>query len=76
VDSSSKNLRLPRLGIKARNGQINIAEMAHEVIYIPPTLDCLLPLVTAGPLQLQAYRCAVLRGCDVDNVAHVLVIHL
>ncbi len=62
--------------IKARKGPIiavategdrHIAKMADEVIYIPPTLDCLQPLLTAVPLQLLAYHCAVLRGCDVDK---------
>jgi glutamine---fructose-6-phosphate transaminase (isomerizing) len=62
--------------IKARKGPIiavategdeEIARKADDVIYIPPTLDCLQPLLTVVPLQLLAYHCAVLRGCDVDK---------
>jgi len=62
--------------IKARRGPIiavatagdgEIAHKANDLIYIPPTLDCLQPLLTAVPLQLLAYHIAVLRGCDVDK---------
>ncbi|MGO8678443.1 MAG: glutamine--fructose-6-phosphate transaminase (isomerizing) [Limisphaerales bacterium] len=62
--------------IKARKGPIiavategdkEIAHKADSVIYIPPTLDCLQPLLTVVPLQLLAYHIAVLRGCDVDK---------
>jgi glutamine---fructose-6-phosphate transaminase (isomerizing) len=62
--------------IKARKGPIiavategdrEIAQKADDVIYIPPTTDCLQPLLTVVPLQLLAYHMAVLRGCDVDK---------
>jgi glucosamine--fructose-6-phosphate aminotransferase (isomerizing) len=62
--------------IKARQGPIiavategdrEIAAKADDVIYVPPTLDCLQPLLTVVPLQLLAYHMAVLRGCDVDK---------
>jgi len=62
--------------IKARKGPIiaiategdeEVARKADEVIWIPPTLDCLQPLLTVVPLQLLAYHIAVLRGCDVDK---------
>ncbi len=62
--------------IKARKGPIiavategdeEIVTKADDVIHIPPTLDCLQPLLTAVPLQLLAYHIAVLRGCDVDK---------
>jgi glucosamine--fructose-6-phosphate aminotransferase (isomerizing) len=62
--------------IKARKGPIvavategdeAIARKADDVIYIPPTVDILQPLLTAVPLQLLAYHIAVLRGCDVDK---------
>jgi glucosamine--fructose-6-phosphate aminotransferase (isomerizing) len=62
--------------IKARKGPIitvatdgdeAIARKADDVLYVPPTLDCLQPLLTVVPLQLLAYHCAVLRGCDVDK---------
>jgi glutamine---fructose-6-phosphate transaminase (isomerizing) len=62
--------------IKARKGPIiavategddEIVKKADDVIYVPPTMDCLQPLLTAMPLQLLAYHIAVLRGCDVDK---------
>lgn len=62
--------------IKARKGKIitiategdkQIIDKSDEVIYIPSTLDILQPLLTVIPLQLFAYYCAVLRGCDVDK---------
>jgi glucosamine--fructose-6-phosphate aminotransferase (isomerizing) len=62
--------------IKARRGQIiviategdeEIARKVDDVIYIPPTIDYLQPLLTVVPLQLFAYHIATLRGCDVDK---------
>jgi glutamine---fructose-6-phosphate transaminase (isomerizing) len=51
----------------ATQGDKAIARKADSVIYIPPTLDCLQPLLTVIPLQLLAYHIAVLRDCDVDK---------
>jgi len=51
----------------ATHGDKEIARIANDVIYIPPTLDCLQPLLTVVPLQLLAYHIAVIRGCDVDK---------
>jgi glucosamine--fructose-6-phosphate aminotransferase (isomerizing) len=51
----------------ATEGDADIAKKADDVIYIPPTADCLQPLLTAVPLQLLAYHIAVLHGCDVDK---------
>jgi len=62
--------------IKARKGPIiaigtegdkEITHKADDVIFVPPTVDCLQPLLTVVPLQLLAYHIAVLRGCDVDK---------
>jgi len=62
--------------IKARKGKIitiatkgdrQIIDKSDEIIYIPKTIDILYPLLTVIPLQLFAYYCAVLRGCDVDK---------
>ena len=62
--------------IKARKGRIlavategdrEITTRADDVLYVPPTIDCLQPLLTVVPLQLLAYHIAVLRGCDVDK---------
>ena len=62
--------------IKARRGPIiavatrgdrELARRADALLWVPPTLDCLQPLLTVVPLQLLAYHIAVLRGCDVDK---------
>ncbi|MBI1177431.1 glutamine--fructose-6-phosphate transaminase (isomerizing) [bacterium] len=62
--------------IKARKGPIvaiatqgneKIREKADDVIYLPPTIEPLNPLLAALPLQLLAYHIAVARGCDVDK---------
>ncbi len=62
--------------VKARKGRVicianegdqTIAKYADKVIYIPETLQELMPLLSVIPLQLLAYHIAVLRGCDVDQ---------
>jgi len=62
--------------IKARGGPViavvcegdtAAAEVADEVIAVPPCEDFLQPIVSVIPLQLLAYHIAVLRGCDVDR---------
>ena len=62
--------------IKARKGPIiaiategneRIHKKVDDVIYLPPTLEPLNPLLAALPLQLLAYHIAVARGCDVDK---------
>jgi glucosamine--fructose-6-phosphate aminotransferase (isomerizing) len=62
--------------IKARKGPIiaiatqgneRITKEVNEVIYVPPTLEPLFPLLAVLPLQLLAYHIAVARGCDVDK---------
>lgn len=51
----------------ATQGDDNIKNHVHSVIYIPKTNRLLTPLVAALPLQLIAYYIAVKRGCDVDQ---------
>ena len=62
--------------IKARKGKIiSIVTEGDEVvsslsdysITIPDTVECLVPLLAAIPLQLLAYHIAVVKGCDVDQ---------
>jgi glucosamine--fructose-6-phosphate aminotransferase (isomerizing) len=62
--------------IKARGGPViavafegdtRIAEVADDVIFVPPVEDFLQPILTVVPLQLLAYHIALLRGCDVDK---------
>jgi len=62
--------------IKARGGPIlalategnqEIRKLTKDIIYIPKTLEMLTPILSAIPLQLFAYYCAVLKGYDVDR---------
>jgi len=48
-----------------RNNEIS--EMVDHVLYIPETIDVLIPILSVIPLQLLAYHIAVMRGCDVDK---------
>ena len=51
----------------ATEGNTRIAKQADDVIYLPPTIDPVWPLLAVIPLQLLAYHIAVARGCDVDK---------
>jgi glutamine---fructose-6-phosphate transaminase (isomerizing) len=62
--------------IRAREGKIiavtsegnsKLGELVDDVIEVPRSHEILTPLLTVVPLQLFAYHCAVLRGCDVDK---------
>jgi len=62
--------------IRAREGRIiavttagnsKLGSLVDEVIEVPHNHEILAPLLTVVPLQLFAYHCAVLRGCDVDK---------
>ncbi|MDF1825597.1 MAG: glutamine--fructose-6-phosphate transaminase (isomerizing) [Verrucomicrobiales bacterium] len=48
-------------------GNTELEELADEVIYIPPVMECLSPILAAIPLQLLSYHFSVERGCDVDK---------
>jgi glucosamine--fructose-6-phosphate aminotransferase (isomerizing) len=51
----------------AQEGDDELANLATDVIFIPRTLDPLVPILSVIPLQLFAYYTAVERGCDVDK---------
>ncbi len=51
----------------AQTGNDSIAEIADEVIYIPPVDDLLAPILSVIPLQMFAYYVALNRGNDVDK---------
>ena len=62
--------------IRARDGKIlavttegntKLGNLVDDVIFVPRNHDLVMPLLTVIPLQLFAYHCAVLRGCDVDK---------
>ncbi len=76
VDEVYEKTRSNMEEVKARKGPIiavttegnnSLAGEVDDVIWVPPTLDCLTPLLTVVPLQLLAYHIAVARGCDVDK---------
>jgi len=48
-------------------GNHELDELCESVIYIPETVDYLLPLLTVVPLQLLSYFVADLRKCSVDQ---------
>ena len=51
----------------ATEGDKAIKKVANDVIFLPPTLDLLNPILASVPLQLFAYHIAVARDCDVDK---------
>ena len=51
----------------AREGDVELPKMAEHTIFVPKTLDELVPILAVIPLQLLAYHIAVERGCDVDK---------
>jgi len=51
----------------ASQGDLEVAEKADDVIWIPEASPYLTPVLAVIPLQLLAYHMAVLRGCDVDQ---------
>ena len=62
--------------IRARDGRViavttagntKLVGLCDDLIEIPRNHDILTPLLTVLPLQLFAYHCAVLKGCDVDK---------
>ena len=72
VDKMAANVqeiraRSGRIIAVARVGDKEIPGMAEHTIFIPPTLDALVPILAVIPLQLLAYHIAVKRGCDVDR---------
>jgi glucosamine--fructose-6-phosphate aminotransferase (isomerizing) len=62
--------------IRARDGRIvavttegntKLEPLVDDVMMVPRSHEIVMPLLTVVPLQLFAYHCAVLRGCDVDK---------
>lgn len=61
--------------VQSRNGRIfavvtegdeDVRRIAEEVIEIPDTMHCLVPLLSVIPMQLLAYHVAVKKGLNVD----------
>jgi glucosamine--fructose-6-phosphate aminotransferase (isomerizing) len=62
--------------VKARKGRViaitnnaseDLKRLADYVVEVPETHPLLTPVINVVPLQLLAYHCAVLRGCNVDQ---------
>ncbi|MBN1675501.1 MAG: glutamine--fructose-6-phosphate transaminase (isomerizing) [Kiritimatiellae bacterium] len=62
--------------VQARNGRIialatdgdsALADIAEDVLFVPPTLEAFSPIVNAVALQLLAYYAAQARGLDIDK---------
>lgn len=51
----------------ATEGDVGAADLAQDVVYVPPTMEVLEPLLNTIPLQLFAYHMAVALGRDVDR---------
>ncbi len=51
----------------ATEGDESARELAEDVIFVPPTMELLEPLLNTIPLQLFAYHTAVALGRDVDR---------
>lgn len=51
----------------ATEGDERAVELAQDIIYVPPTMEVLEPLLNVIPLQLFAYHLAVALGRDVDR---------
>src|SRR6266699_3457611 len=53
--------------VVATEGDQHIRQHAHDVLFVPETLEVFSPLLATIPLQLFAYHAAVARGCNVDQ---------
>ena len=51
----------------AKEGRTEIEQVADEVIYIPPCIDEVSPVLAVIPLQIFAYYVAKERGCNIDK---------
>lgn len=56
----------PVLAVATR-GDAAIEEMCDDVLWVPETHEMLSPMLTVVPLQMFAYHCAKMRGCNVDQ---------
>ncbi len=59
--------RAGRIIAVATHGDRSIEALSDAVLWLPPTLPLLQPLLTVLPLQLFAYASALARGNDVDQ---------
>ena len=57
----------PIVALTSGNGTKQLRNVADEIISVPETLDCVMPILAVVPLQLFAYHLAVELGRDVDK---------
>ena len=57
----------PIIALTSEGGDKQLKNLADDIIHMPPTLDCLSPVLSSIPLQLLAYHLAVELGRDVDK---------
>jgi glucosamine--fructose-6-phosphate aminotransferase (isomerizing) len=48
-------------------GNARLGSLVDDFIEVPRNHELLMPVLAVVPLQLFAYHCAVLRGCDIDK---------
>ena len=56
-----------RVLMVATEGDEGIREFADDILWVPPTMEALSPILAIIPLQLFAYHMAIVRGTDVDQ---------
>jgi glutamine---fructose-6-phosphate transaminase (isomerizing) len=56
----------PVIGVTS-SGNKKLEQLVDDVIFVPRNHEVLTPILTVVPMQLFAYHCAVLCGCDVDK---------
>jgi len=75
-DSAYEKVVSNMMEVRARRGRIiaiategdgEASSRADHVLYVPPSIPMLQPILSVVPLQLLAYHVAVSRGCDVDQ---------
>ncbi|MBI5168844.1 MAG: glutamine--fructose-6-phosphate transaminase (isomerizing) [Candidatus Eisenbacteria bacterium] len=75
-DSAYEKVVSNMMEVRARKGRIiaiategdtEAASRADHVLYVPPSIPMLQPILSVIPLQLLSYHVAVQRGCDVDQ---------
>ncbi len=57
----------PIVALTSGNGTKQLRNVADEIISVPETLDCVMPILAVVPLQLFAYHLAVELGRDIDK---------
>ncbi|MEP6956033.1 MAG: glutamine--fructose-6-phosphate transaminase (isomerizing) [Chthoniobacterales bacterium] len=57
----------PLIAVTSGKGAEKLQSVVDDIITVPTTMDCLMPILTVIPLQLLSYHLAVELGRDVDK---------